>query len=283
MTPPRRKTVAFHVGAHKTGTSVVQGYLRDNARRLRRHRMVYLHRTAMNGFVGWGEKLVEDPAPLSRRIALILRIPWFTVVVASHENTLGKPFVDGVAGLYPRAAEIIPVLRRVLAPYRTKVFLSIRPQGEFIESYYLQLIHQGGHQPFSDWLAQIDLNALSWRPIVDDLTAAFGREQVEILDFRQVQRDQQAYLQDFFRRIDPRLSVEISPPPVRNPSISDKGLRLALAANPYLTSAAERRLMRVFLQDNFSNVDYPRPVLLNDDQKAQLLERYGAEYEALVS
>lgn len=283
MSPLRRKTVAFHVGAHKTGTSVVQSYLRDNARRLRRHRVVYLHRTAMNGFVGWGDKLVDDPVPLAKRIEQILRIPWFTVVVASHENTLGRPFVDGVAGLYPRATDIIPVLRRVMAPYRAKVFLSIRPQQEFVESYYLQLVHQGGHQPFQDWLGRIDLDALSWRPIVDALHQAFGREQVEILDFREVQRDQQAYLQDFFRRIDPRLVVDVNLPAVRNPSISDKGLRLALAANPHLTSHAERRLMRVFLQDNFSNVDYPRPVLLTDDQKADLQERYGDEYQALVS
>ena len=283
MSSPRRKTVAFHVGAHKTGTSVVQSYLRDNARRLRRHRLVYLHRSAMNGFVGWGDKLVEDPALLARRIEQVLRIPWFNIVVASHENTLGRPFVGDAPGLYPRAPEIIPALHRVLQPYRAKVFFSIRPQVEFVESYYLQLIHQGGHQPFQDWLATIDLDALSWQPTVRALTDAFGPEQVEILDFRQVQRDQQAYLRDFFRRIDPRLSVNVDLPAVRNPSISDKGLRLALAANPHLTSHAERRLMRVFLQDNFSNVDYPRPVLLTDEQRAHLEGRYGAEYQALVS
>ena len=283
MSRQRRKTVAFHVGAHKTGTSVVQSYLRDNARRLRRHRLVYLHRSAMNGFVGWGDKLVDDPAPLSRRIEQIFRIPWFRVVIASHENTLGRPFEDGVAGLYPQSPQIIPVLRRVLAPYRAKVFLSIRPQVEFVESYYLQLIHQGGHQPFQEWLAAIDLEALSWRPTVDALRDAFGPDAVEILDFRQVQRDPQAYLTDFFHRIDPALSVDVDLPAVRNPSISDKGLRLALAANPHLTSHAERRLMRVFLQDSFSNIDYPRPVLLTDDQKTQLQQRYGAEYEALIS
>lgn len=283
MSPPRRKTVAFHVGAHKTGTSVVQSYLRDNARRLRRHRMVYLHRTAMNGFVGWGDKLVEDPAPLSRRIEQVLRIPWFRFVVASHENTLGRPFVDGVPGLYPRAPAIIPALQQVLGPYRAKVFFSIRPQAEFVESYYLQLIHQGGRRQFQDWLGDIDLGALSWRPTVDALTAAFGPDQVEILDFRDLQRDQQVYVQQFLRRIDPRLSVDVRLPSVRNPSVSEKGLRLALAANPHLTSHAERRLMRVFLQEHFSNVDYPRPVLLTDDQKAQLQARYAAEYEALVS
>lgn len=283
MSAARRKIVAFHVGAHKTGTSVVQSYLRDNARRLRRHRLVYLHRTAMNGFVGWGEKLVADPGPLSRRLEQIQRTPWFRAVIASHENTLGRPFVDGVPGLYPRAGEIIPALQRVLKPYRAKVFLSIRPQVEFVESYYLQLIHQGGRRPFQDWLADIDLDALSWRPTVAALTEAFGADQVEILDFRRLQRDQEAYVRDFFRRIDPRLSIDVHLPAVRNPSVSEKGLRLALAANPHLTSHAERRLMRVFLQEHFSNVDYPRPDLLTADQKSLLQERYADEYEELVT
>ena len=283
MSPSRRTTVAFHVGAHKTGTSVVQSYLRDNARRLQRKRLYYVHRSAMNELVGWGDKLVADTAPLARKIAQVARIPWFRAVVASHENTLGRPFVQGTAGLYPHAATVIPALGRVLHPYRAKVLLSIRPQVEFVESYYLQLIHQGGHQPFQEWLSQIDLDALSWRPIVDALHDAFGPQHVEILDFREVQRDQQAYLRDFFRRIDPDLSIDVHLPAVRNPSISEKGLRLALAANPHLQSHAERRLMRIFLQDNFSNVDFPRPRLLPDEQRQRLHDRYAAEYEALVS
>lgn len=283
MSRLRPKTVAFHVGAHKTGTSVVQSYLRDNSRRLQRQHLYYVHRSAMNEYVGWGDKLLADTAPLSRKLQQVLRIPWFRVVIASHENTLGRPFTADAPGLYPHATAVIPALHRALTPFRSKVFLSIRPQVEFVESYYLQLIHQGGSQTFDEWVAGVDLEALSWRPIVDALREAFGPEQVEILDFRQVQRDQQAYLRDFFRRIDPALSVDGSLPAVRNPSISEKGLRLALAANPHLQSHTERRLMRVFLQDNFSNIDYPRPRLLSEEQKQHLHDRYDAEYEALVA
>lgn len=283
MSPIRTKTVVFHVGAHKTGTSLVQNYLRDNTTVLRRHRMYYIHRSGMNTYVGWGDKLLAAPDALADKIRRPFTIPWFNVVIASHENTLGRPFAEGGAHLYPRAPEIIPALGQVLRPYRAKVFFSIRPQEQFLESYYLQMIHQGGYEPFEQWLEGIDLETLSWRPVVDALLATFGPEQVEIVDFREIHRGQQAYVEDFFRRIDRRYTFPVELPDVRNPSISEKGLRLALTANPHLESAEERKLMRKFLQGNFSNVDYPRARLLTDEQQQWLRERYAGEYETLVA
>lgn len=283
MSPIRNKTVIFHVGAHKTGTSLVQKYMRDNAANLRRSRIYYLSRSAMNDYVGWGDRLLQDPGPLATRIRRMLRIPWFRVLIMSHENTLGRPLRKGGAHLYPRAPEIIAALGRLLAPYRAKLVLSIRPQEEFLESYYLQSIHQGRHQTFDEWLGSIDLDALSWMPVVDALQRTFGREQVEIIDFRTIRQGQEAYISQFFERIDPRYSFDVTYTPVRNPSISEKGLRMALAANPHLTSGEERKLMRTFLQKHFSNVRFPRPVLMSDDQKQALRDRYGTEYEALVA
>lgn len=278
----RNKTVVFHVGAHKTGTSLLQKYMRDNVGVLRRHRIYYLSRSDMNDYVGWGTRLLEDPGPLAHKIRQTLLIPWFKVLIASHENTLGRPLARGGAHLYPRAPEVIEALGRLLAPYRPLIFLSIRPQDQFLESYYLQSIHEGRHPTFAQWLEAIDLDAISWTPIADALFHTFGRERVEIVDFRTIKRGQQAYVGEFFTRIDPRYAFEIQYDAMRNPSISEKGLRMALAANPHLKTGEERKLMRKFLQKHFSNVRYPRPVLFSEEQKRALQERYGAEYEALV-
>lgn len=280
---PIRRTVVFHVGAHKTGTSLLQKYMRDNAALLRRHRMYYISRGAMNDYVGWGDKLLTDPEPLARKIRTMLLIPWFTTVIASHENTLGPP-LRGHRGahLYPRAPEIIRALGELLAPYRARILLSIRPQDQFVESYYLQSIHQGRHKRFDEWYARLDLDALSWRPVVDTLCEVFGREQVDVIDFRTIARSQEDYIGEFFRRIDPRHTFDIEYATVHNPSISDKGLQMALAANPHLRSGPERKLMRTFLQEHFSNQLHPRPILLSEEQRRGLRDRYAAEYEALV-
>lgn len=282
MSSIRKKMVVFHVGAHKTGTSLLQKYMRDNAATLRRHRIYYLSRSSMNDYVGWGDKLLRDPEPLARKIREMLRIPWFRLVIASHENMLGRPLAPGGAHLYPRAPEVIDAIGQVLRPYRAKIFFSIRPQEEFLESYYLQSVHEGRHEPFQEWLDRIDLDAISWVPVVDRLYDTFGEDHVEVIDFRLIQQGQEAYVRDFFTRVDPRYCFRIHYPPMRNPSISDKGLRMALAANPHLRSGKERKSMRRFLQKHFSNVSYPRPVLLSEEQKQWLRDRYGAEYGTLV-
>lgn len=279
---PSRRTVVFHVGAHKTGTSLLQKYMRDNAAVLRRNRIYYISRSAMNDYVGWGNKLLNEPDPLARKIRTTLLIPWFTTAIASHENTLGRPLRADGTHLYPKAPQIVDALGDLLAPYHARIVFSIRPQDQFIESYYLQSIHEGRHETFDDWYAKIDRGALSWRPVVDKLHEVFGREQVDVVDFRTIKRGQEAYIGEFFTRIDPRWTFDIEYGAMRNPSVSDKGLQMALAANPHLKSGGERKLMRKFLQKHFSNQRYPRPVLLSDDERQELRDRYAAEYEALV-
>ena len=90
MSPIRRNTVVFHIGAHKTGTSLLQKYMRDNVRLLRRHRIYYLSRGAMNDYVGWGGNLLRDPGPLDRK----LRQEIFERAAAEEALRLAKAEAD---------------------------------------------------------------------------------------------------------------------------------------------------------------------------------------------
>lgn len=275
--------VVFHVGAHKTGTSLVQRYCRDHVRLLRRRRVGYLGRLALTDLVGWGPELLDDPDRLAGRVRSIARNPLVRTVLASHENTIGRPFRRGepTPALYPDAAPAVEALGEVLRPYRPTIVLSVRPQAEFLESYYLQTVQSGSHQPFARWFDRLDPESLSWQPLVATLRAVF--DDVRILDFRLIRGGQDAYLRSFFDLA----GLAFDLPPVeaakRNASLSAKGLDLALAANRFLETPDERRSMRVLLQTNFSNLDYPRPALLTDEQRAAVDERYAREYDELVA
>jgi len=276
------ETVVFHVGAHKTGTSLLQKYMRDNRRRLQLRGIYYLARSEMNDLVGWGRPLVEHPEALDARISAITGNLLYRTLVTSHENTLGRPIASGGDHMYPKAAPMVDALGRLLAPYRSKVFLYVRPQAEFIESYYLQLIHQGNTFTFAEWIDSLDLDRLSWVPLADMLIEALGGERVEIIDFGEIRLGQNRFIESFFRRIDPSFDFEVDYKPRRNPSVGDKGLRLALAANPHLKTGAEKKAMRVFLQKRFSNVDYPRPTLFTEAQRQALRDRYDDEYKRIT-
>lgn len=276
------KSVVFHVGAHKTGTSLLQKYMRDNVRSLKARHVYYLARSEMNDLVGWGGNLADDPTRLRRRIQRVLLNPWYRTLVTSHENTLGKPVVAGAHGLYPDTKSVADLLADTLRGWRVRILFYIRPQEEFLESYYLQLIHQGRHFTFQEWLEGVDLDAVSWWPAVEALRDAFGEERVAVVGFDTIREGQNAFIRDFLRRVHPALDGEVEYRPVRNPSVGDKGLRLALEANKHLKGGAERAAMRKFLQRQFSNRKYPRPVLLTEPEKAHLRERYSTEYQKLT-
>lgn len=278
--PPTQ--VVYHLGAHKTASSLIQKYLRDNPEVLRRHRLAYLGRGEMNDLVGWGKKVLRQPWLLEDRIAELVADPRCDRLVTSHENTLGPPLKPDGGHLYPRGPEIAARLAQILRRWPSRVILYLRPQDEFVESYYLQSIHQGGHATFEEWLGNVDLEAISWRPVVEALHEHVGRDHVEVVDFGRIREGQNAFIADFLRRVDPTLDVTPNYRPVRNASISEKGLRIALAANPHLRADWERKAMRRFLQRHFSNRASARPVLLSADQRAQLRDRYASEYEELT-
>ena len=281
----RGKVAALHIGAHKTATSVVQRWLNQNQALHRPAGLQYLRREELSRLIGWGERLIADPAPLAARMARFNTDPRFRVLLGSYENVMGRPFPKGGDGrLYPNAERNVKALDRALGRSRCKILLSIRPQPDFVESYYLQTVHQGSHEPFSEWVKSVDLDGPSWQPMVDALHAAFGADRVEVIDFRIVQQGDEALVRHILHRVDPTLRVPIGTlPGPQNRSISARGLEMALAVNPHLVVHAERHALRRFLQQHFSNVDSPRAVLFDPAERARVWELYREEYEEQVA
>jgi hypothetical protein len=273
--------VVFHIGAHKTGTSVVQRFLRDHGRALKRRRVTYIGRSEIGDYVGWGRTLVDEPDRMARRLARGVANPYYRTLLATTENALGRPIRPGGEHLYPDAVPVIHALEKVLDRYDGRVIWYVRPVDEFVESYYLQLIHQGEHISFDEWFDTIDPATLSWEPVATELRQVFGPRAV-IVGFEEVRLGQTEFLRRFFERVDPRLRLPFAYERRHNRSISAKGLDLALAANPLLTAKREQHALRVFLQSHFSNVDYERPTLLSPAQRADLADRYGAEYAGIT-
>ena len=276
-------TIVVHVGAHKTGTSLVQKFMRDRRQQIDPHGIRYVSRSDTNTLIGWGKTLIDEPEKLRARLASESAALGARFVVVSHENTLGRPHRPSGDYLYPEAFPRIDALAAILEPYDARVVFYLRRTAGFLESYYLQLIHQGEFFTFDEWLDRVDLERVSWAPVVERIRTAFGPDRVAIGDFDEIKEGQEEFLRRFFRRVDPALAVDPSYRPRQNPSISEKGLRIALSANRFLRSSEERQRMRKFLQKHFSNTDYPRPVLFDAEQRQWIADRYDPEYDALVA
>jgi hypothetical protein len=277
---PRMK---FHIGAHKTGTTVIQQFLAASRPRLRERGVAYLGRPLLDGFAK--NKSERDPrdGPLAVRLAELSAAGRTEVVIGSCENLLGAPFTSDSDELYPKAAERISALRRVLEPYESTIIITVRPQADFLESYYMQTINQGEYATFDEWLARRNLAELSWRPLIETARGTFGQNAVQIIDFELLRSGgPEAYLAEFMAVADPGRAIEITAPEADNASLSARGLQIALAMNPLLIDKDERVATRKFLQQHFSNRSSPRPVLLTDDQRADIERRYAADYADVV-
>ena len=289
--------VVLHLGAHKTGTSLIQKYMRDRPEVMRQNRIEALSRSSGDELIGWGQdKILSKGLPIIRKKIRRSALQFRSRYVLSHENALGKPFAASGDTLYPDAAALArriadgltgkrKIADSLIVKRKAAVFY-IRDQASFLESYYLQTIHEGKYHLFDDWVKPMLGGSLSWAPLYRGLCEALGKENVLLKDFGgQIRAGQANFLSDFFdsfMHVDAEKFQNFEYPALRNPSIGDLGLEFALKINPYLKSKQEQKLARNFLQQVFSNVDYPRPVLLSEEQKQALKVQYMAENQELV-
>ncbi|MGQ0629769.1 MAG: hypothetical protein ACT4P1_01910 [Sporichthyaceae bacterium] len=279
MTGP---TLVWHPGAHKTGTTVFQKYLGRHTELLASRSVSVIPRRKLSLAIGWGDRLMADPGTFANLVTEYA-VDGTQYVVGSMENMLGRPFLAEQPGLYPNAEKNIEALAGATEGLCTRVVFTIRPQAEFLQSYYLQSIHEGASHTFRSWSGAIDLDAISWDPVIEALTRRLGHENVTLVDFRRIRDGQPAFVGDMLAAVDPSLDLPVEYAEVHNRSLSEYGLELALAVNPLMRSGTDRVTVRRFLQANFSNLTGERPVLLSDDESAAITARYGAEYDAALS
>jgi hypothetical protein len=282
--------LVLHFGAHKTGTTLLQEFMTSHAAFLKANRIACLKRYRTNVVMGHSKTITPDRN--FDMLAQILRKRWWKrdrAYIVSHEKTIGMPFRRRRPGLYPDRDTVLEILSKTLAKYDTRIIYYIRSQEELIESYYLESIAIGEFRPFEKWRKRVKFDQISWKPVVKSLEDAFGADRVIIRDFRtEMANGPVAFVESFFRLVLPDIdgskfqNLKFDSKPV-NPGFGDKGYAIASAVNRFLVNREERRALKRFIQENFSNRKYPRPVLLSDETKAAIRERYAAENAALIT
>ncbi|WP_386685104.1 hypothetical protein [Loktanella sp. R86503] len=277
----RKVKLIAHLGAHKTATSLVQSYFLTKQDYYLTQGLNFISRSDISPHISWGDRVIECPQGIQDCVSTAMKVRGVTSVLFSNENALGKPFRKA-PGLYPEHDKIIAAFAKAFDSFDANIVYTIRPQYSFLESYYLQRIHQGDSLSFGDFIKGIDLDRLHWTPIVDALKREFGADRVTVIDFELIRQGQMRFIQEFVSRtISPDITVDTDYDSVKNPSISARGLEIALRVNPLLEKG-EKGLMRKFLQANFSNQTEPRPVLMDDELRDNLIAKYQSEYRELV-
>lgn len=274
--------VTLHLGAHKTGTTLLQRYLSINRETLAAKRIgVMLLREVTSHLGSWTRELTGDTSRFAAGIKEH-EDKGHKHLVISCEDLLGPAFAKRATGIYPQASPRLESLARLLQGHDTQAVLYLRPQSEFLSSWYLQTVNMGNSTPFPEWYAGLKIQTLSWEPLVASVRKLFGAEKSRIEDFRSIRNGAEAYIESFAKKSGIPFPLKMPKENFQNVSLGDKGLEIALHVHPLL-NGEERKKMRRFLQKNFSNADYPRPVLLTADETEELNRKWMPEYERLVA
>ena len=277
-----KQKIVLHFGAHKTGTSLLQKFMRDRPDQVQKSSVYAISRSETNILLGWGNKFTKDPSKLIDRIDS-LSVQDFKYIVVSHENALGRPFVKNGTSLYPDAGELISMYRTYLSAYDVHFVFYVRDVADFVESYYIQTVQEGSTMSFAKWFNSFGgTECLSWIPLLEAINQA-NFNSTSIINFSEsISQGQISFISQFFSTFmeeEEVSNLQIDYNAARNISVGALGLKLLKACNKHVSNAEERRLLRKFFQANFNNSKYPKPNLLDSDQKSFIAQKYGNEFE----
>jgi hypothetical protein len=275
---PEQKAIYLHIGAHKTGTTAIQSMLRAEFRRLRWFSFYYDRR-----FYRLGKVLARrSPLPHREREELRREVnDWLRArpepnIIASSEALFGDLFAS-----YSNIQEVAEDIKAILEGHDVRIVACIRRQDEFIQSVYHQHIKRGGTLRFDAFLTAHDVHAYRWDELLAKYVRVFGRDAVSVVSYEDVFQTSTAVLERLF----PVLAVtgfrSIARPAVRNPSLSLKGIEIAIRCNDLLT-AQEQRTLRRFLQKAFDQRRGDKHTLFSDEQRRELLDFYALSNQQCI-
>lgn len=280
------KELVLHVGAHKTGTTLLQRALRANRSKLSEHGFRTLLRPGFdqataNAHARWlrtGD-LVELQTAFA---ALRESTPKTPKLLVSNEELPGRLPDFRSHHLYPGAADVVRAAVEQLRPEQTRVILYTRRQDRFVESAYVQAVKQGSPLKFSRFMNAVATESLRWDSLVERIGEALpAGSEVSVRYFESIYAlGPRGFCQQFVDLFAPASrDLQFDTSSV-NPGFSNIALNIALAANADIGDE-DRRTLRQFLEANFSNRTHPKPRLLGEEARQDLLQTLGPSNSAL--
>ncbi len=270
------KTLFLHVGAQKTGSSMIQGLLRASREQLRSVSILFDHVGSGLGVrLKAASPLAADELAHWRHVftANLGRGPE-RIVVLSSENFFGSYELG-----YPNTRAIAEDLRAIFGAFDVRIIAYTRRQDTFIESCYHQQIKEGGSLSFAEYKDQCGIHSYKWNELLDHYSAVFGAGNVTVFPHEMI-RDRKAFVTSFFSILGINFSVPFDALQPVNPGYSRHGLRIARLCNSFL-SQEERVKLHEFLAKEFSKPRGESFDLFEPGERDCLLESYRDANRAL--
>ena len=258
--------VWVHIGAPKTGTTLLQNQLLEQPDRLRMQSVAY------DGEGYWlGVKLAAE-SPLPEAELKSQREKWQaqikrrseSTVILSSESLIGAqncPWTNSVA--------VARDLKAILAGFDVRIVFCTRRLDGFYESLYHQFIKEGGSLTIEEYQETYPAERFEWDRLLEGYAESFGRDAIRVINFEAAIKNPGRYVEYAFGGFDIPIKFDVGEVPRENPSYNQLGLQLALRCNPLL-NADEKVTLRGFLQMNFPKASGEKFSVITDDERQRL-------------
>jgi len=153
--------IYFHIGAHKTATTHLQGCFRRHPLLLKEHGALFLGPRRLRGGQEDLSHVLGVGPDQDRDQVFSDLIADHTKLILSEENFIGL-MVDQqgqleTSALYPKAGERLARIAEKLHPHRLHLLLGVRNPASFVVSLYSQALMRGTFQTWEAFVAAMCL------------------------------------------------------------------------------------------------------------------------------
>lgn len=190
----KRKTIIFHCGAPKTGTTSIQFFLERNRRALEENKIFFPSRLIKKGIVHKIHNVIlsmkrqkKENMSIKELMAIFSDIfseKKYEKILISNESIFGEPFLKDGGIFFPNLEKIAECISEIQFVYDVKIIFFYRKFDEYIVSYYGQYVKMGGTKSFQEYFEGIDVNSLSWYRVISFLIEKFGRDNVIYINYK---------------------------------------------------------------------------------------------------
>jgi len=283
----------LNISPAKMGNSFVQQFFLQQQELLRGRRIFFLKNQFKDAQPHYRMKKPIVEASLTGHIGKAdlaeLASDYFSFVDSDKYDSVyhlvtGGLFGDPMRCDIDKARAALITLKALTKDHDVHLFTFIRRQDKFLESYYVQKVQGGQQLSFDEFMETVDMRQISWNKLITIAEELFGPDRIEVHPFEMIRFGEKEFLMNCARFFtDPEAfdynNLDQLP---KNRSYSDIALKIAQSANPLL-SQEEQRLLRTFLQSNFSNVTHPRAQLFSKELSQEIMNYHQGGNEAVFS
>jgi len=276
------KDIYIHIGAHKTGSTMLQSILNQIQNDLVTLSVSYESVGHTLGvFLQRNSPLPTDKIQSTRdSMKEMLDAKQEQSFIFSNESYCGD-FQDAYSKVGDISADLYAIFDGIA---NIKILMYVRSQDKFLESSYIQSIKQGETHTFEKFLIEYPVDKLHWDSIIEQYATVFGKENITVLPFEMIKDPTDNFFDAFLKNmgINVQLDMPNSELPKFNESYSETGLEIALRCNPIL-EPKERVRLRLFIEKNFFSTPENKPILFSKQDRREFMEMYQESNERLYS